>query len=92
MLASRGNHYFDNVALPVDVFHFKAKHKESDGFCGQFCNPARWAELIDKDNRWTFNSSAAEQLNLWLWGYHAITRLMRQDRSVRGQICVMPCI
>ncbi|KAJ7349748.1 hypothetical protein DFH08DRAFT_1079096 [Mycena albidolilacea] len=27
--------YFENVALPVDVFHFKSKHKESDADCGE---------------------------------------------------------
>jgi hypothetical protein len=30
MLRANGDHYFDNCALPVDVFHFKAKHKEKD--------------------------------------------------------------
>jgi hypothetical protein len=40
MLTKENDTYFEDVALPVDVFHFKAKHKESDGFCGRYCNPA----------------------------------------------------
>ncbi|KAF8997800.1 hypothetical protein BDZ89DRAFT_970301 [Hymenopellis radicata] len=31
---------FKHVGLAVDVFHFKCKHKESDLFCQQHCNPA----------------------------------------------------
>ena len=34
--------YFDNVAMPVDVFHLKSKHKESDVNCNMYCNPYRW--------------------------------------------------
>ena len=83
MLAKDQDMYFDYVALPVDVFHFKTKHKENDEFCGCFCNPAQWNELIDEDSgKWTFNSSAAEQVNVWFGGFRAITRLMRADRSV----------
>jgi hypothetical protein len=64
------------VALPVDVFHFKSKHKETDAFCGMHCNPALWPELMT-NGRWTFNSSAAEQTNVWMGGYLSITREMR---------------
>ncbi|KZV79158.1 hypothetical protein EXIGLDRAFT_820929 [Exidia glandulosa HHB12029] len=71
--------YFEDTALPVDVFHFKCKHKESDVFCGEHCNPAKWPQLM-RDGRWRFNSSAAEQTNAWMGGFRAIVREMRPDR------------
>jgi len=49
------------VALPVDVFHFKSKHKETDAFCGMHCNPALWPELMT-DGKWMFNSSVAHEV------------------------------
>jgi len=72
--------YFDNCALPVDVFHFKSKHKESDKDCGNNCNPFIWPELRTEDGKWRFNSSAAEQVNAWFGGYKAIVREMSLDR------------
>lgn len=72
--------YFDNCALPVDVFHFKCKHKESDEDCGRHCNPMLWPELRTEDGKWRFNSSAAEQTNAWFGGYQAIVREMRAER------------
>jgi hypothetical protein len=59
-----GDTYFDEVGLPVDVFHFKCKHTIRDGFCQVNCNPARFLELIGENNKWVFNSSAAEQANV----------------------------
>ncbi|KAJ6461813.1 hypothetical protein C8R45DRAFT_1179095 [Mycena sanguinolenta] len=67
--------YFDNVALPVDVFHFKSKHKEGDTDCGANCNPYIWPELRTDDGKWRFNSSAAEQTNAWFGGFLAIESL-----------------
>ncbi|KAJ6561919.1 hypothetical protein B0H19DRAFT_1143016 [Mycena capillaripes] len=64
-LLASGDHYFDRVGLPVDVWHFKCKHKEQDVFCQVHCNPARFRELIGEKNTWIFNSSAAEQSNAW---------------------------
>jgi hypothetical protein len=49
-------------------------------FCGHNCNAVIWHELINDARGWTFNWLAAEQANLWIGGYHAITRLIRQDR------------
>ena len=63
------------MALTVDVFHFKCKHKTTDAFCQANCNPAFFPELLDGD-KWVFNSSAAEQVNVWLGGYQAMTREM----------------
>jgi hypothetical protein len=58
------------------VFHFKSKHKESDTFCQQHCNPAQWEELVGDDGKWVLNSSIAEQTNVWIGGYQAIVRDM----------------
>lgn len=71
--------HFDNCALPVDVFHMKTKHKDSDRFCGENCNPALFSTLV-VNGRWRFNSSAAEMTNAWFGGFRGITREMRQDR------------
>jgi hypothetical protein len=70
----------NKVALPVDVFHFKSKHKESDEFCGSHCNPILWDELT-VNGKWRFNSSAAEQMNAWICGYQAIVQNMRAVRA-----------
>lgn len=72
--------YFDNVALPVDVFHFKSKHKEGDIDCGANCNPYIWPELRTEDGKWRFNSSAAEQTNAWFGGFLSIVREMPVER------------
>ncbi|KII92428.1 hypothetical protein PLICRDRAFT_134020 [Plicaturopsis crispa FD-325 SS-3] len=73
--------YFGNVALPVDVFHFKCKHKESDEVCGLYCNPYNWQELRTEDDKaWRFNSSAAEQTNAWFGGFSSIVREMQVAR------------
>jgi hypothetical protein len=72
--------YFDHVALPVDVFHFKSKHKETDIDCGANCNPYIWPELRTADGKWRFNSSAAEQANAWFGGFQSIVREMPVER------------
>ncbi|KIM77020.1 hypothetical protein PILCRDRAFT_77240 [Piloderma croceum F 1598] len=72
--------YFDVIALPVDVFHFKSKHKESDIECGQYCNPYIWPELRTDDGKWRFNSSTAEQANAWYGVFLAIVQDMQADR------------
>lgn len=72
--------YFENVALPVDVFHFKSKHKESDVDCGANCNPYIWPELRTTNGKWCFNSSVAEQTNAWFGGFQTIVREMTVKR------------
>ncbi|KAJ7590485.1 hypothetical protein C8J56DRAFT_1046753 [Mycena floridula] len=66
--------FFRYCILPVDVFHFKSKHKQTDEFCQKHCNPVLWQqELLNKDGKtWKFNSSAAEQANVWIGGYKSI--------------------
>ncbi|KAF8585415.1 hypothetical protein K439DRAFT_1646619 [Ramaria rubella] len=36
---------FNETVVVVDVFHFERKHKQSDGFCQENCNPALFPEL-----------------------------------------------
>ncbi|KZO90569.1 hypothetical protein CALVIDRAFT_490265 [Calocera viscosa TUFC12733] len=65
--------HFEHMGQPVDVFHFKAKHSEKDDYCGQHCNPLLFPDIYDAPSKtWFFNSSAAEQTNAWLNGYHSI--------------------
>ncbi|KAI0739265.1 hypothetical protein C8Q80DRAFT_1112653, partial [Daedaleopsis nitida] len=72
--------YFDNCAMPVDPFHAKTKHKDSDVFCGQYCNAALFPDLLVENNKWRFNSSAAEMTNAWVGGFQAMVREMRPAR------------
>lgn len=71
---------FKDVGLSVDVFHFSCKHSITDEFCQRYCNPANFPELLGKDGSgWYFNSSIAEQTNVWLGGFHSILREMHVD-------------
>ena len=60
----------------VDAFHLCTKHKASDEFCRMQCDPKHYPKLINPDGSWYFNSSIAEQTNVWLGSYHAIVREM----------------
>ncbi|KAJ7225287.1 hypothetical protein GGX14DRAFT_349519 [Mycena pura] len=71
-----GDTYFDSVGLPVDVFHFNCKHTIRDAFCQINCNPARFKELIGADGKWVFNSSAAEQANVWFGKFQNVVQDM----------------
>ncbi|KAF7364569.1 hypothetical protein MVEN_00325900 [Mycena venus] len=82
-LLSSGDHYFDNVGLPVDVWHFKCKHTERDVFCQFHCNPARFQELIGEDGNWIFNSSAAEQSNAWFGKFQSVVQEMNVLRCLK---------
>jgi hypothetical protein len=75
-LLSTSDRYFDHVGLPVDVFHHKSKHSDGDLFCQAHCNPARFQELIGDNGEWVFNSSIAEQSNVWFGGFQPIVREM----------------
>ncbi|KAK7051197.1 hypothetical protein VNI00_004697 [Paramarasmius palmivorus] len=72
--------FYKDVGLPVDVFHFKSKHKQSDHYCGQHCNPYKFPELMTKDTngkeKWAFNTSVCEQTNVWVNGFVPICREM----------------
>lgn len=80
MLHAANDDYFCNCALPVNVFHFKTKHKEKDAFCGMHCNPYMWCKLVDENGRWLFNLSVAEQINAWFGGFQAIVRDMHVEQ------------
>ncbi|KAI0714670.1 hypothetical protein C8Q76DRAFT_727675 [Earliella scabrosa] len=71
---------FQDVGFPVDVFHAVNKHKDSDAYCQLNCNPAGFKELFDKLNRWLFNSSAAEQGNVWFGKFKTVVREMGEVR------------
>ncbi|KZO97680.1 hypothetical protein CALVIDRAFT_479910 [Calocera viscosa TUFC12733] len=76
-LLASGSSHFASMGQPVDVFHFKAKHSEQDAYCGQHCNPLLFPDIYDADTKkWFFNSSAAEQANVWINGYHSIVHDM----------------
>ena len=73
--------FFNGIGLTVDVFHFNCKHSTRDQFCQENCNPALYQELHGEDGKaWYFNSSIAEQTNVWLGGFHAILREMLSDK------------
>jgi hypothetical protein len=69
--------WFRDVGMTVDVFHFLNKHKVGHVFCQKHCNPAKYPELMGVDGKsWFFNTSVAEQTNVWLGGYHSMCREM----------------
>lgn len=75
--ATPGEDLHLRVGLPVDVFHWTCKHKKTDTECSYHCNPHTFPELLkDETGGWYFNSSRAEQTNVWFGGYHAIIREM----------------
>lgn len=47
--------------------------------CQEHCNPADFPELVGPDG-WVFNSSAAEQANVWFVGFQPIVREMVVSR------------
>lgn len=79
LIDKQGDTHFDRCALPVDVFHMKSKHKESDTDCNRLCNPINFPDLV-VNNKWRFNSSAAEITNAWFGGFQSMVREMRVDR------------
>jgi hypothetical protein len=71
---------FRDAILPVDVFHFKCKHKASHSTCNEHCNPMKYKEWLRDGDKWRFNSSAAEQANAWIGGFLPIVREMEVVR------------
>lgn len=58
------NSLLGRVALVVDGFHFSG-HKHSAADCQESCSPYKYPVLKTPDGSWLFNSSAAEQANVW---------------------------
>ena len=87
--------FFDDIGLMVDVFHFTSKHTTSNTFCQENCNPQAYPELIGEDGQgWFFNLSIAEQINVWLGGYHSVDKynffldemIMRKNRMTKMKL------
>ncbi|KAF7323566.1 hypothetical protein MKEN_00576900 [Mycena kentingensis (nom. inval.)] len=69
--------WFADVGMSVDVFHFLHKHSAGHVFCNENCNPILFPEMLADDGvSWYFNTSIAEQTNVWFGGYHAMLREM----------------
>lgn len=60
--------YFKDMGMCVDIWHFLNRHKITHSFCQQHCNSADYPELLASDSKWYFNTSIAEQTNVWLGG------------------------
>lgn len=80
LVASNDTYLLGKVGLVVDVFHFSRKHKQTDIHCQTYCNPSNYPELMGSEGTWTFNSSAAEQVNAWFGGFQSIVREMSPER------------
>ncbi|KAJ7121167.1 hypothetical protein C8R44DRAFT_622980 [Mycena epipterygia] len=63
------------VGFPVDAFHASRKHKDSDAFCIANCSPVTFPEIV-KGTEWIFNSSVAEQTNVWFGKFQPIVKEM----------------
>ena len=66
------------MGYPVDVFHAQNKHKDTDRFCQEHCNPACFPELLKAEGGWVFNSSIAEQTNVWIGKFLPVVREMSE--------------
>ncbi|EIW74458.1 hypothetical protein CONPUDRAFT_67527 [Coniophora puteana RWD-64-598 SS2] len=74
---NRQSNFWKGTGMCVDVWHLKNKHKTTHDYCRINCNPANYPELKTPDGKgWYFNTSVAEQVNVWLGGYQAIVREM----------------
>lgn len=69
----------DRMAIVVDAFHFGG-HKESDGDCKMHCDPSKFPVLKKADGSWLFNSSAAEQANMWFGRFQSKVKEMNVIR------------
>jgi len=70
------NPWFDGIGMCVDPWHFTNKHKNTDTYCQINCNAADYPELLTDDGKLYFNTSIAEQINVWLGGYYSICKEM----------------
>jgi hypothetical protein len=72
---AQGYPWFADIGMCVDPWHLKTKHKMHE-HCRINCNPKNYPKLLTDDGKWFFNTSIAEQLNVWLGGFHSIFREM----------------
>ena len=68
-------HFFNGMGMCVNAFHHRTKHKASDTFCWKNCSMKAYPKLLN-DGGYYFNSSIAEQTNVWFGGFHNICREM----------------
>ena len=68
--------FFEGMGMCVDAFHHRTKHKATDTLCQEKCNMRLYPELLDDEGRYYFNSSIAEQVNVWFGAFHNICREM----------------
>ena len=74
-----GDDHLLKMGFPVDVFHAVRKHQETDLYCQDHCNPAGFPELMgDQPGEWVFNSSACEQVNVWIAKFLPVVREMSE--------------
>jgi hypothetical protein len=64
--------FFEGMGMCVDAFHHKMKHKASDMLCHEHCDMKAYPKLLDDNGKYYFNSSIAEQMNIWFGGFHNI--------------------
>ncbi|EIW82970.1 hypothetical protein CONPUDRAFT_53432 [Coniophora puteana RWD-64-598 SS2] len=61
------------VSMSIDIWCLLNKHKTMHNFCQQYCNLAAFPELkLDDGTGWWFNTSIAEQTNVWLGSFHSM--------------------
>ncbi|KAF8426822.1 hypothetical protein L210DRAFT_3420560 [Boletus edulis BED1] len=68
--------FFQDMGMCVDTFHHRTKHKVTDTLCQEKCNMRAYPELLDDDGKFYFNSSIAEQTNVWFGAFHNICQEM----------------
>lgn len=73
---SRRLTFFEGMGMCVDAFHHRTKHKASDTLCQERCNMRAYPELLRDDGTYYFNSSVAEQTNVWFGAFHNMCREM----------------
>ena len=70
-LVAAGDDLYKTAGLPIDVFHWECKYNSVH------CNLFNFPNLVGADGKsWVFNSSIAEQTNVWFSSYHAMLREM----------------
>lgn len=71
--------FLNRVAIVVDAFHFSG-HKADDEDCQYNCDPNAFPVLKTPENVWLFNSSAAEQVNVWFGKFQSKVKEMNVIR------------
>ncbi|KAF9005725.1 hypothetical protein BDZ89DRAFT_966423 [Hymenopellis radicata] len=78
-LRAHNDPYWDAIRLVVDVFHSHV-HSDEDDVCQANCVPTLFPELKTADGKWQFNSSIAEQTNVWFGVFQSMARELSSIR------------